>query len=57
IQSSDRVLFKVHRRNLEMYSQMFADAAEQPLSNSSSSKSSAVLDLMFQYMYPLPQPN
>ncbi|KAF5362739.1 hypothetical protein D9758_011718 [Tetrapyrgos nigripes] len=27
LQSSDRVLFKVHRRNLEMHSQVFADAA------------------------------
>ncbi|THV04272.1 hypothetical protein K435DRAFT_962000, partial [Dendrothele bispora CBS 962.96] len=27
LQSSDRVLFKVHKRNLEMYSQAFADAA------------------------------
>ncbi|THV04270.1 hypothetical protein K435DRAFT_714730 [Dendrothele bispora CBS 962.96] len=100
LQSSDRVLFKVHRRNLEMYSQVFADAAgatvtvppstptrapaslngtiEQPLSSSSSSsqlhdntssptpqpgeivhlsESSAVLDLMFQYMYLQPQPD
>ncbi|THV04255.1 hypothetical protein K435DRAFT_774503 [Dendrothele bispora CBS 962.96] len=77
LQSSDHVLFKVHRRNLEMYSQVFADAAnatatvspylptpasptgtvEQPLSNSSSSKSSVVLDLMFQYIRPLPQPD
>ncbi|THU83051.1 hypothetical protein K435DRAFT_844188 [Dendrothele bispora CBS 962.96] len=101
LQSSDRVLFKVHRRNLEMHSQVFADAAgatatvppstptrapasltgtlEQPLSSSSSSpssqlhdntssptqsseivhlsESSAVLDLMFQYMYLQPQPD
>ncbi|THU79276.1 hypothetical protein K435DRAFT_768860 [Dendrothele bispora CBS 962.96] len=101
LQSSDRVLFKVHRRNLEMYSQVFADAAgatatvppstptrapasltgtvEQPPSSSSSSpssqlhdntssptqsseivhlsESSAVLDLMFQYMYLQPQPD
>ncbi|THU77416.1 hypothetical protein K435DRAFT_973984 [Dendrothele bispora CBS 962.96] len=100
LQSSDRVLFKVHRRNLEMYSEVFADAAgatltvppstptrapasltgiiEQPLSSSSSSsqlhdntssptpqpgeivhlsESSAVLDLMFQYMYLQPQPD
>ncbi|THU85718.1 hypothetical protein K435DRAFT_685004, partial [Dendrothele bispora CBS 962.96] len=27
LQSSNRILFKVHRRNLEMYSQVFADAA------------------------------
>ncbi|THU78041.1 hypothetical protein K435DRAFT_700978, partial [Dendrothele bispora CBS 962.96] len=78
LQSSDRVLFKVHRRNLEMYSQVFADAANATatvpisiptpasttLSDSSSSseivhlsESSAVLDLMFQYMYLQPQPD
>ncbi|THV04266.1 hypothetical protein K435DRAFT_610629, partial [Dendrothele bispora CBS 962.96] len=51
LQSSDRVLFKVHRRNLEMYSQVFSDAAN------ATATSSAVLDLMFQYTHPLPQPD
>ncbi|KAK7451186.1 hypothetical protein VKT23_012518 [Stygiomarasmius scandens] len=80
VQSSDRVLFKVHRRNLEMHSQVFADAAGATSSSPSISstaiiapgdsselhskaeiihlsESSAVLDLMLQYMYLQPQPD
>ncbi|THU87315.1 hypothetical protein K435DRAFT_722774 [Dendrothele bispora CBS 962.96] len=59
LQSSDRVLFKVHRRNLEMYSQLY-DNTSSPTQSSEIvhlSESSAVLDLMFQYMYLQPQPD
>ncbi|THV02570.1 hypothetical protein K435DRAFT_653089, partial [Dendrothele bispora CBS 962.96] len=54
LQSSDRVLFKVHRRNLEMYSQVSPTQSSEIVYLS---ESSAVLDLMFQYMYLQPQPN
>ncbi|THU82874.1 hypothetical protein K435DRAFT_766272 [Dendrothele bispora CBS 962.96] len=54
LQSSDRVLFKVHRRNLEMYSQVSPTQSSEIVHLS---ESSAVLDLMFQYMYLQPQPD
>ncbi|KAG7091682.1 hypothetical protein E1B28_010701 [Marasmius oreades] len=62
LQSSDRVLFKIHRINLEMYSRVFADAAATTAGAASDeivmlSESSAVLEIMFQYMYLQPQPD
>ncbi|KAF9259664.1 hypothetical protein L218DRAFT_637205 [Marasmius fiardii PR-910] len=62
LQSSDRVLFKLHRINLEMHSRVFADAASSTVGAASDeivmlSESSMVLELMFQYMYLQPQPD
>jgi len=63
ILSSDGVIFKVHRKNLELHSDVFADAANATSTDSGNdepvelSESSAVLDLLFQYMYRQPQPN
>ncbi|KAJ7770352.1 hypothetical protein B0H14DRAFT_349951 [Mycena olivaceomarginata] len=65
ISSSDGVTFKVHRKHLEVHSDVFADAA---LANATRpdnaggeivklSETSAVLDLLFQYMYRQPQPD
>ncbi|KAJ7496463.1 hypothetical protein FB451DRAFT_1019366 [Mycena latifolia] len=60
--SSDGVLFKVHRKNLEVHSDIFADAtsATKPENDDEIvhlSESSDVLDLLFQYMYRQPQPD
>ncbi|KAJ7652577.1 hypothetical protein B0H17DRAFT_1101435 [Mycena rosella] len=62
IASSDGVLFKVHRKNLEVHSDIFADAenathgddvdAVVPLS-----ETAAVLELLFQYMHRQLPPN
>jgi len=63
ILSSDGVVFKVHRRNLEVHSDIFADAANATSTPSGNdepvelSESSAVLELLFQYMYRQPQPD
>ncbi|KAF5388920.1 hypothetical protein D9757_005134 [Collybiopsis confluens] len=63
LQSSNLVLFKVHRLNLEMHSQVFADAADStggPTSENevvSLSESDSVLELLLQYMYLQPQPD
>ncbi|THV04247.1 hypothetical protein K435DRAFT_774495 [Dendrothele bispora CBS 962.96] len=57
---SNRVCTRVFKSSVSPYLPTPASptgTVEQPLSNSSSSKSSAVLDLMFQYMYSLPQPD
>ncbi|KAF9066645.1 hypothetical protein BDP27DRAFT_1268444, partial [Rhodocollybia butyracea] len=62
IQSSDNVLFKVHRINLEMHSQVFADAGGSTVGTAkdeivSLSETSQVLELMLQYVYLQPQPD
>ncbi|KAJ6477060.1 hypothetical protein C8R45DRAFT_1008677 [Mycena sanguinolenta] len=62
ILSSDGVLFKVHRKNLEVHSDVFAGAehATRPENGDEIvplSETADVLDLLFQYMYRQPQPN
>ncbi|KAJ7165448.1 hypothetical protein C8R43DRAFT_878175, partial [Mycena crocata] len=64
ISSSDGVLFKVHRKNLEVHSDIFADAGNTTLPETGGqddvielSESAAVLDLLFQYMYRQLQPD
>ncbi|KAJ7750647.1 hypothetical protein B0H16DRAFT_1842785 [Mycena metata] len=64
IASSDGVLFKLHRKNLEFHSDIFANAADTTPRDADSgagdimqlSESADVLDLLFQYMYRQPQP-
>ncbi|KAJ7496492.1 hypothetical protein FB451DRAFT_1207906 [Mycena latifolia] len=60
--SSDGVLFKVHCKNLEVHSDIFADATSTTKPENDDeivhlSESSDVLDLLFQYMYRQPQPD
>lgn len=63
LKSSDNVLFKVHRKNLEVHSDGFA--AADSISQASSlenevvelSESSAVLELLLQFMYRQTQPD
>ncbi|KAJ6535816.1 hypothetical protein DFH09DRAFT_1043115 [Mycena vulgaris] len=62
VSSSDAVLFKVHRKNLEVHSVAFADAERTTVPEDGAefvalSETSDVLDLLFQYMYPQPQPD
>jgi len=62
LQSSDGVLYKVHRRNLELHSEGFAAAAAISAASDCSeivqlSESSAVLDLLLQYIYRQRQPD
>ncbi|KAJ3906224.1 hypothetical protein F5879DRAFT_947083 [Lentinula edodes] len=62
LQSSDNVIFKVHRLNLEMHSQVFADAGGSTVGTVeneivSLSETSEVLELMLQYVYLQPQPD
>ncbi|KAJ7434053.1 hypothetical protein B0H11DRAFT_741282 [Mycena galericulata] len=62
IQSSDAVLFKVHRKNLEVHSVVFAGAESATLPENDDEivrlpETSEVLDLLFQFMYPQPQPD
>jgi len=61
LQSSDAVLFEVHRKNLEMHSEGFAgaDAISSSFENEvvPLSENSAVLELLLQYMYRQPQPD
>ncbi|KAJ6483854.1 hypothetical protein C8R47DRAFT_562939 [Mycena vitilis] len=62
VSSSDGVLFKVHRRNLEAHSGVFASAADttQPENGHETvelSETANILDILFQLMYPLPQPD
>ncbi|KAJ7730100.1 hypothetical protein DFH07DRAFT_969296 [Mycena maculata] len=62
ISSSDGVLFKLHRKNLELHSDIFADAANATLPGNDSDitelpERADVLDLLFQYMYRQPQPD
>jgi hypothetical protein len=61
LQSSDAVLFEVHRKNLKVHSEGFAGA--DAISRSAGkevvplSENSAVLELLLQYMYRQPQPD
>jgi BTB/POZ domain len=63
LRSSDNVLFKVHRKNLELHSDIFADGGivSGPETTSTEvvqlSETSTVLDLLLQFMYRQPQPN
>ncbi|KAJ7744583.1 hypothetical protein B0H16DRAFT_851181 [Mycena metata] len=64
IASSDGVLFKVHHKNLEVHSDVFANAegATRPQNGAPDeivylSESADVLELLFQYMYRQPQPD
>ncbi|KAJ7790619.1 hypothetical protein B0H13DRAFT_1676139, partial [Mycena leptocephala] len=63
ISSSDGVLFKVHRKNLEIHSDIFAAAADTTQREHYDdgeivhlTEQADVLDLLFQYMYRQPQP-
>jgi hypothetical protein len=56
------VLFKVHSKNLEVHSDIFADAQNTTRLASEDdvvhlSENADVLDLLFQYMYRQPQPD
>ncbi|KAJ7198011.1 hypothetical protein GGX14DRAFT_470686 [Mycena pura] len=60
--SSDGVLFKLHRKNLELHSDIFANAANTTRPENGDeivhlSERSDVLDLLFQYMYRQRQPD
>lgn len=62
LQSSNGVLFKVHRKNLEVHSEGFAAADSISGTGSESeivllSETSTTLDLLLQYMYRQPQPD
>ncbi|KAK1235765.1 hypothetical protein PQX77_000994 [Marasmius sp. AFHP31] len=62
LQSSDRVLYKIHRINLEMNSKVFADAGTSTVGAAENevvllSESSEVLEVMLQYLYLQPQPD
>ncbi|KAJ7646071.1 hypothetical protein DFH06DRAFT_1300846 [Mycena polygramma] len=63
VSSSDGVIFKLHRKHLEVHSDVFADAASATLPENGKdevvqlSETSAVLEVLFQYMYRQPQPN
>ncbi|KAJ7921227.1 hypothetical protein B0H13DRAFT_2186148 [Mycena leptocephala] len=59
VSSCDDVLFNLHRKNLEVHSAILANAGnaendEEPIHLTESSN---VLDLLFQFMYPQPQPD
>lgn len=57
-QSSDNVLFSIHRKYLENTTGGFppSDVSTQG-QNVVLSETSATLELMFRYVYPMPQPN
>lgn len=62
VASDDGVLFHVHRKNLALHSDVFADAenATRPENGDEIvylSEHSVVLDLLFQFMYCRPQPD
>jgi hypothetical protein len=62
LQSFDGVLYKVHRTNLEVHSESFAAANSISATSDSSEvvyldESSAVLDLLLQFMYRQRQPD
>ncbi|KAJ7358372.1 hypothetical protein DFH08DRAFT_848348 [Mycena albidolilacea] len=62
VASDDGVLFHVHRKNLAVHSDVFADAenATRPENGDEIvylSEHSVVLDLLFQFMYCRPQPD
>ncbi|KAH9922172.1 uncharacterized protein B0H18DRAFT_1121000 [Fomitopsis serialis] len=58
ISSSDNVLFKVHRKNLEIYSDIFP-GTDVPVNNEvvPLSEKASTLELLFQYMYRQRQPD
>jgi hypothetical protein len=60
--SSDGVLFKVHRKNLEVHSPVFSNAENTTKPENGDeiiylTENSAVLELLFQFMYSQPQPD
>lgn len=58
--SSDQVLFKVHRRNLEVHSNVFPPSDFVTVGEGDPTdleESSDILELFFQYFYPQPQPD
>ncbi|KAF7293101.1 hypothetical protein MIND_01209500 [Mycena indigotica] len=59
--SSDGMLLKVHSKNLEVHSDVFANmfeaATDKPGETIALSEPAAVLEVLFQYMYLQPQPN
>jgi hypothetical protein len=62
VSSSDGVLFKVHRKNLEACSSVFANLENTTRSQNGDetvylTESSAALDLLFQFIYRHPQPD
>ncbi|KAJ6477015.1 hypothetical protein C8R45DRAFT_833661, partial [Mycena sanguinolenta] len=62
ISSCDDVLFKVHRKHLEVHSDVFYNAANATCPENGTEivhlqESSDVLDLLFQYTYRQPQPD
>jgi hypothetical protein len=61
LQSSDAVLFAVHRKNLEMHSEGFfgANGISFPSAHEvvPLSENSAILELLLQFMYRQPQPD
>jgi len=57
IRSFDKVLFKVHKNNLEMHSEVFPGEGLTTEEVVDIPESSAVLELLFQYMYRQPQPD
>ncbi|KAF7358860.1 hypothetical protein MSAN_01226100 [Mycena sanguinolenta] len=62
VRSSDGVLFKLHRMNLKLHSDIFANADNTTRPENGDEvvyldEASDVLDLLFQFMYRQPQPN
>jgi BTB/POZ domain len=64
LRSVDSVLFKVHRKNLEVHSDIFATAesisaptADQEIEDVQLSETAVVLELLLQFMYRQPQPD
>ncbi|KAJ6477009.1 hypothetical protein C8R45DRAFT_368864 [Mycena sanguinolenta] len=62
VSSCDGVLFKVHRKHLEVHSDVFANAANATRPENGNEivhlpESADVLDVLFQYMYRQPQPD
>jgi hypothetical protein len=60
LKSCDDVTFRVHKNVLQMHSHGFAtpdNTVVQPDDVVALSETSAVLDLLLQYMYPNPQPH
>jgi hypothetical protein len=58
-ESCDQIIFKVHRKNLETHSEGFAppDGTSSPNEVVLLAERADVLELLFQYIYPLRQPN
>ncbi|EGN92529.1 hypothetical protein SERLA73DRAFT_190854 [Serpula lacrymans var. lacrymans S7.3] len=56
IRSSDGVLFRVHRKNLTMHSEIFPGEELEAKDDVDLDESSAVLELLFQFMYRQAQP-